>query len=58
MLDKLLEYGRQKGIVSKPGYASKTALWAIALDYNGCFLEILHLGEATGRRPCSCIKLL
>lgn len=45
MLDKVLDYARNTGIASEPGFATKNARWAITCDSEGEYTGILPLAE-------------
>ncbi|HEX3528088.1 MAG TPA: type I-C CRISPR-associated protein Cas8c/Csd1 [Thermoanaerobaculia bacterium] len=45
MLDHLVTYARTHGLVAEPGFAPKTARWAILCDPAGAFQEVLDLAD-------------
>jgi len=45
MLDHLVSYARTHGLVAEPGFAPKTARWAILCDPAGAFQEVLDLAD-------------
>ncbi|MGN7612584.1 type I-C CRISPR-associated protein Cas8c/Csd1 [Magnetococcales bacterium HHB-1] len=44
MLHLLMDYAKQKNMVSQVGYAPRAAHWSVALNRDGIFLELLPLG--------------
>lgn len=59
MLDALAEYAQRHGLVLAPGFARKTAAWAIWLDAQGRFVDLLDLrgDNRTGRYFDCCPEL-
>ena len=49
MLHLLVEYAR-KNLPVEPGFAPKTARWAIVFDSEGSFLEVMELGDTSQKR--------
>jgi len=45
MLELLTRYASDMGLVAEPGFARKTARWAIVCDEDGRFLEVIELGD-------------
>lgn len=49
MLDLLLRYALDHGLVTEPGFAPKRVRWAIVCDAGGGFLDVLEIGD-TGQK--------
>ena len=60
MLDRLVQYARDHGLTTEPGFAPKIVRWAIICDRFGRFLELTDLaepGEKAGRTFPKCPDL-
>ena len=49
MLNHLINYAKQKGLVSRPGFKAKEVRWAIQFDAHGKYLGPIELGDAGQR---------
>ena len=50
MLDKVLDYARNSGITSEPGFAAKSTRWAITCNRDGQYTGVLPLAEGKHAR--------
>ena len=50
MLDKVLDFARDSGITSEPGFAAKSARWAITCNRDGKYTGVLPLAEGKQAR--------
>ncbi|MDY6796009.1 MAG: type I-C CRISPR-associated protein Cas8c/Csd1 [Actinomycetota bacterium] len=45
MMELLVRYAQEHGLVTEPGFAPKTIRWAIVLDDKGKLLDVIELGD-------------
>lgn len=50
MLEALIKYAREHGLVAEPGFSPKYVRWAIVLDESGRFLDVFELGDPDQKR--------
>jgi len=50
MLDKVLDFARDSGITSEPGFAAKSARWGITCNRDGKYTGVLPLAEGKQAR--------
>jgi CRISPR-associated protein Csd1 len=50
MLRHLVEYARKECLVTEPGFAPKSARWAICFTEDGRFLNVVEIGDVESKR--------
>jgi len=50
MLELLVKYAREHGLVAEPGFTGKDIRWAIVFDDEGRFLDVVEMGDPDLKR--------
>jgi len=50
MLELLVKYTRDHGLIAEPGFKSKSVRWAAIFDENGNFLDVIERGDTSKKR--------